>query len=274
MCTPIGSPTRATRRSGRHDNVLGFSTIVKGDVDAALAGADVVVRGRFVTDPVQGVPIEPRAIVAAVAGRPRHDLVVDAGSLRRTRGRRPHARHPRVERPRDRAAPGRGFRREVRLPLRGPRRGPRARRGTTRQARLLAPRGVLRRRPPARGHGHRARDGRAGRRHPSCATGATGPRQRRLLRRGRVLRADGGDARARAVRARERRRRVVARLLEQPAVLVDPRADGAAGVLGARAAHGRARRGARPRSGRAPPAHADRGPAPSRPRARCSSGSR
>lgn len=49
---------------GRHDNVLGFSTIVKGDVDAALAGADVVVRGRYVTDPVQGVPIEPRAIVA------------------------------------------------------------------------------------------------------------------------------------------------------------------------------------------------------------------
>jgi CO/xanthine dehydrogenase Mo-binding subunit len=49
---------------GRHDNVLGFSTIVKGDVDAALASADVVVRGRYVTDPVQGVPIEPRAIVA------------------------------------------------------------------------------------------------------------------------------------------------------------------------------------------------------------------
>ena len=53
---------------GRHDNVLGFSTIVKGDVDAALAGADVVVRGRFVTDPVQGVPIEPRAIVAQWQG--------------------------------------------------------------------------------------------------------------------------------------------------------------------------------------------------------------
>ncbi len=49
---------------GRHGNLLGFSTIVKGDVDAALANADVVVRGRYVTDPVQGVPIEPRAIVA------------------------------------------------------------------------------------------------------------------------------------------------------------------------------------------------------------------
>src|SRR6478609_8160953 len=36
---------------GRHENVLGFSTIVKGDVDAALAAADVVVKGRYVTDP-------------------------------------------------------------------------------------------------------------------------------------------------------------------------------------------------------------------------------
>ena len=53
---------------GRHDNVLGFSTIVKGDVDEALAAADVVVRGRYVTDPVQGVPIEPRAIVAQWQG--------------------------------------------------------------------------------------------------------------------------------------------------------------------------------------------------------------
>jgi CO/xanthine dehydrogenase Mo-binding subunit len=49
---------------GRDGNLLGFSTIVKGDVDAALASAEVVVRGRYVTDPVQGVPIEPRAIVA------------------------------------------------------------------------------------------------------------------------------------------------------------------------------------------------------------------
>lgn len=53
---------------GRHGNLLGFSTIVKGDVDAALAAADVVVEGRYVTDPVQGVPIEPRAIVAEWQG--------------------------------------------------------------------------------------------------------------------------------------------------------------------------------------------------------------
>jgi len=53
---------------GRHGNLLGFSTVVKGDVDAALTTADVVVEGRYVTDPVQGVPIEPRAIVAEWQG--------------------------------------------------------------------------------------------------------------------------------------------------------------------------------------------------------------
>ena len=53
---------------GSHDNVLGFSTIVKGDAAAALEAADVVVKGRYVTDPVQGVPIEPRAIVAQWQG--------------------------------------------------------------------------------------------------------------------------------------------------------------------------------------------------------------
>jgi CO/xanthine dehydrogenase Mo-binding subunit len=49
---------------GRAGNVLGHSSIVKGDADAAMAEADVVVRSRFTTDPVQGVPIEPRAVIA------------------------------------------------------------------------------------------------------------------------------------------------------------------------------------------------------------------
>ncbi len=53
---------------GRKGNLLGYSTIVKGDADAALAEADVVVKGRYVTDPVQGVPIEPRAVVAQWQG--------------------------------------------------------------------------------------------------------------------------------------------------------------------------------------------------------------
>ena len=49
---------------GRDGNRIGFSTIVKGDADAAMAEADVVIKGRYVADCSQGVPIEPRAIVA------------------------------------------------------------------------------------------------------------------------------------------------------------------------------------------------------------------
>lgn len=49
---------------GRNGNVLGYSTIVKGDADAAMAGADVIVRSRYVADASHGVPIEPRAIIA------------------------------------------------------------------------------------------------------------------------------------------------------------------------------------------------------------------
>jgi CO/xanthine dehydrogenase Mo-binding subunit len=52
----------------RDGNTLGYSTIVRGDADAAMESADVVVRGRYVTDPVQGVPIEPRAVVAQWQG--------------------------------------------------------------------------------------------------------------------------------------------------------------------------------------------------------------
>ena len=54
-----------------------------------------------------------------VARGPRDDLVVDTGSLCRAGRRRPHPRHAGVERPRRRAPPRRGLRRQVRLPLRG-----------------------------------------------------------------------------------------------------------------------------------------------------------
>jgi CO/xanthine dehydrogenase Mo-binding subunit len=53
---------------GRHGNTIGYSTIVRGDADAAIAGADVVVKSRYVTDPSQGVPIEPRAVIAQWSG--------------------------------------------------------------------------------------------------------------------------------------------------------------------------------------------------------------
>jgi CO/xanthine dehydrogenase Mo-binding subunit len=49
---------------GRDGNRIGYSTIVKGDADAAMASADVVVKGRYVADCSQGVPIEPRAVIA------------------------------------------------------------------------------------------------------------------------------------------------------------------------------------------------------------------
>jgi CO/xanthine dehydrogenase Mo-binding subunit len=53
---------------GRDGNRIGYSTIVKGDAGAAMAGADVVVKGRYVADCSQGVPIEPRAVIAQWQG--------------------------------------------------------------------------------------------------------------------------------------------------------------------------------------------------------------
>src|SRR5512133_970552 len=53
---------------GRDGNVLGYSTIVKGDAAAALAAADVVVKSRYLVDASQGAPIEPRAILAQWEG--------------------------------------------------------------------------------------------------------------------------------------------------------------------------------------------------------------
>ena len=49
-------------------NTLGYSTIVKGDADAAMAKADVVVKRRYTSDPSQGVPIEPHAVIAQWQG--------------------------------------------------------------------------------------------------------------------------------------------------------------------------------------------------------------
>ncbi len=52
----------------RRGNILGHSTIVKGDAAAAMAGAEVVVTSRYEADGAHGVPIEPRAIVAQWQG--------------------------------------------------------------------------------------------------------------------------------------------------------------------------------------------------------------
>jgi CO/xanthine dehydrogenase Mo-binding subunit len=58
----------ADEQLGRDGNLLGFSSVVKGDADAAMSVADIVVRSRYVTDASQGVPIEPRAILAQWQG--------------------------------------------------------------------------------------------------------------------------------------------------------------------------------------------------------------
>jgi CO/xanthine dehydrogenase Mo-binding subunit len=58
----------ADEELGRDRNVLGYSTVVKGDADAAISEADVVIKGRYVTDASQGVPIEPRALLAQWEG--------------------------------------------------------------------------------------------------------------------------------------------------------------------------------------------------------------
>jgi CO/xanthine dehydrogenase Mo-binding subunit len=52
----------------RDGNDCSRSTIVKGDVEAGLAEADVVVKERYVADMSHAVPIEPRAIVAEWQG--------------------------------------------------------------------------------------------------------------------------------------------------------------------------------------------------------------
>ena len=49
-------------------NTISYATIVKGDADAAMAQADVVVKSRYESDASQGVPIEPRAVLAEWSG--------------------------------------------------------------------------------------------------------------------------------------------------------------------------------------------------------------
>jgi CO/xanthine dehydrogenase Mo-binding subunit len=54
----------ADEQLSRSGNVLGYSTVTRGDAGTAIDRADVVVKGRYVTDSSQGAPIEPRAILA------------------------------------------------------------------------------------------------------------------------------------------------------------------------------------------------------------------
>lgn len=65
---PDWSAYEAAEGLGLEGNVLGHSTIVKGDAAAAMEAADVVVKGRYMADGAHGVPIEPRAVVAEWRG--------------------------------------------------------------------------------------------------------------------------------------------------------------------------------------------------------------
>ena len=114
----LGVATRATRHSAGTATCSATRRSSKGDVDAALAAADVVVKGRYVTDPIPGRADRAARDRRGVARRPGDDLVVDAGALCRAQRRRPHAPDAGVERARHRAPPRRGLRRQVRLPLR------------------------------------------------------------------------------------------------------------------------------------------------------------
>ena len=112
---------------GRDSNTLGHSTIIRGDAAAAMATADAVVKGRYVADCSQGVPIEPRAIIAQWQG----DKVTVWSSTQVPFAARSGVATV-LEIPeshvRDhRAAARRRLRLQVRLPLRGPRRRARAR---------------------------------------------------------------------------------------------------------------------------------------------------
>ena len=52
----------------RDRNDASFSSIAKGDADAAMASADVVVTSRYIADGCHAAPIEPRAVVAQWEG--------------------------------------------------------------------------------------------------------------------------------------------------------------------------------------------------------------
>ncbi len=106
----------------RDGNDASHSTIVKGDIEQGMRDADLVVKSRFVADGSHAGPDRAARHRGAVVGRPRHDLDFDAGAVLGPQRRHGHARAARQQGAHHRAAAGRRLRRQVRLPLRGPRR--------------------------------------------------------------------------------------------------------------------------------------------------------
>ncbi len=160
-----GAGTRSTNASSAAATRRRTSSIVKGDAAAALASADVVVKGRFVADGSQAAPIEPRAIVAewhgdrvqiwsstqvpfAARALVSETLQLAENTVRITV---PHL--------------GGGFGAKCEGHFEPQVAALAKAAGRPVKADLLAPRGVPGARPSPRGHGHRARDRRHARRH-------------------------------------------------------------------------------------------------------------
>ena len=248
------------RDDGPRRNTLGHSTIIRGDAAAAMAEADAVVKGRYVADCSQGVPIEPRAIIAQWQG----DKVTVWSSTQvpfaARSGVATCSRSP--SRTCASIVPllGGGFGSKCDFHFEGHVAALARAAAPPGEARLLAARGVHRARPPARGHGDRARDRREEATAPSspaaasssstaartAARAASSPRWPRCTRSGRTRSRTSTSTRTWSTRTTSRPSSIRAPTAPQACWAVEQHMDEVA------AAHRHGRR-------RAAPAHADRG---------------
>ena len=228
----------------RKGNTLGYSTIVKGDADAAMATADVVVKGRYVADASQGAPIEPRALIAQWNG----DRVTVWSSTQVPFAARSGVAHT-LQIPESHV--------RIVVPLLGGGFGSKCDFHFEAHVAALA---RVARRPVkivfSRHEEFVAPDHRREGMVIELETGVkrdgtiVARRGRLVLDKGAYCGEGGFFAQMAAMHAcgpyklADRRRPLVPELHEQPAVVLDPRPHGAAGLLGARAAHGRGGRGA------------------------------
>ena len=194
------SATRRDESLNRDGNCAMLSTIDKGDVDEAMAQADVVVKSRYVADASHAAPIEPRAIVAQWEG---DKLTVWSSTqvpFDARAGIARDARSARDQRPRDRAATSAaasaakcGFHQEAHVAALARGAGARSSSCSRASEEFIV--------PDHRREGMviELETGVAERRDDRRPPGPAADRQRRLHRRRRVLPPDGGDPRRRPV---------------------------------------------------------------------------
>ena len=87
--------------------------VAGGDIDAALAEADVVVEQRVVNHRTSGAPIEPRGSIGEPRGDEPHALLLHPDPAHRALRAVGHARHPRGQAARGRPRRGRRLRRQA-----------------------------------------------------------------------------------------------------------------------------------------------------------------